>query len=84
MGRIANEHAFMIQVVGEALGVVSNQLRDEIEKTVAAKLGQASNQKLANMMQACFDDLTREIKKIRDGGNFGPAEPDSGSTPELK
>jgi hypothetical protein len=64
---IANEHEFMIQVVGEALGEVSNQLRDEIEKTVAAKLEQVSNQKLAAMMQSSFDHLRQEIKKIRGG-----------------
>jgi hypothetical protein len=64
---IANEHEFMIQVVGEALGEVSNQLRDEIEKTVAAKLQQASNQKLADMMRGSLDELKQEIKKIRGG-----------------
>jgi len=64
---VASEHEFMIQVVGEALGEVSNQLRDEVEKTIASKLEQASNQKLANMMQACFDNLRQEIKKVRGG-----------------
>jgi hypothetical protein len=64
---IASEHEFMIQVVGEALGEVSNQLGDEIEKTVAAKLEPASNRKLADMMQASFDELKQEISKIRGG-----------------
>jgi hypothetical protein len=32
----------MIQVVGEALGEVSNQLREEIEKTVTAKVAHAT------------------------------------------
>jgi hypothetical protein len=62
----------LIQVVGEALGEVSNQLRDEIEKTVASKLEQASNQKLAAMVQASFEDLKQEIKKIR--GGLAPLE----------
>jgi restriction endonuclease len=64
---IASEHEFMIQVVGEALGQVSNQLRDEIDKTIAAGLKQASNQKLADAMQASFNELRQEIKKIRGG-----------------
>jgi hypothetical protein len=64
---IASEHEFMIQIVGEVLGEVSNQLRDEIERTVAAKLEQPSSQKLANMMQASFDELRQEIKRIRGG-----------------
>jgi hypothetical protein len=69
----ANEREFLIQAVG--LGEVWNKLRDEIEKTVAAKLEQASNQKLANMTQASFDDLRQEIKKIRGGltGEISPA-----------
>jgi ssDNA-binding replication factor A large subunit len=64
---IAKQHEFMIQVVGEALGEVSNQLREEIEKTITAKLTQASDQKLADSIRGSLDDLKQEIKKIRGG-----------------
>ena len=64
---IASEHEFMIEVVGEALGHISNQLREEIEKTVTAKLAQANDQKLTAIMQASFDGLKQEIKKLRGG-----------------
>jgi hypothetical protein len=57
----------MIEVVGEALGEISAKLREEIERTVAAKLAQANDQNFTDMMQASFDELKQEIKKIRGG-----------------
>jgi len=57
----------MIEAVGGALGEISAQLREEIEKTIAARLAQTNDQKLAAMVQTSLEELKQEIKKIRGG-----------------
>jgi hypothetical protein len=42
---IAAEHEFMIQIVGGALGEFSAQLRAEVGRTIASKLGHAKGPK---------------------------------------
>ena len=64
---IASEHELMIEAVGQALGETSNQLREEIGKTITAKLTQANDQQFATMIQASLDGLKQEIKKLRGG-----------------
>jgi hypothetical protein len=64
---IASEHELMIEVIGQALGEVSAQLREEIEKTITTKMAQASDQKLNAMLQASLGELKQEIGKLRGG-----------------
>jgi hypothetical protein len=57
----------MIEIVGQALGEKLNELRDEMENYVNAKITQAANKRFVDLMKLSVDELKAEIKKLRGG-----------------
>jgi hypothetical protein len=64
---IRSEHEFIIEIVGGALGEKLNELRDEIESYVNAKIAEATNERFVDLMKLSVGELKPEITKLRGG-----------------
>jgi hypothetical protein len=76
---IAAEHEFVMQIVAEVLGEFSAQLRAEVGKTIASKLGHAKGPKGE---RGDAGPIGRQVSPARRARRAIPARPASCRSPE--